>query len=77
MPSGVTKEVVAQMMRDPVEMAGRIAELEYALRPFANFYTPAMELAGDGHVITQGSSLARRQLTVGDVRQAYKSLSKS
>ena len=52
----------------------RIAELEAALRPFADFYTPSMELAGDGHVITQGSSMARRQITVGDVRRAYKSL---
>lgn len=53
----------------------RIAELEAALRPFADFYTPSMELAGDAHQLTQGSTMARKQITVGDVRRAYKALS--
>ena len=54
----------------------RIAELEAALKPFADFYAPAMELAGDDHKLTNGSSMARRQITVGNVRRAYEALSR-
>lgn len=56
-------------------LEARIAELESALKPFADFYTPSMELAGDAHHLTQGSTIARKQITVGDVRRAYQALS--
>lgn len=57
-----------------IDLKARVAELEAALRPFADFYRPTMELAGDDHVLTRGSSMAGRQLTIGDVRRAYKTL---
>jgi hypothetical protein len=37
------------------------------LRPFADFHVPG---APDAHVITQGSAMAKRQLTMGDCRDA-------
>lgn len=40
-----------------------------ALKPFADF-APISPLFPDDMVITKGSSLARRQLTIGDCRKA-------
>jgi hypothetical protein len=42
-------------------------QLIVALQPFADFHVAG---APDRHVITQGSPLAKRQLTMGDCRTA-------
>lgn len=44
-----------------------------ALRPFADFYVRG---APDEHIITSGSSIARRQLRMGDCRAAYEPLAR-
>lgn len=48
-----------------------IGDLIAALRPFAAFYVRG---APDDHVITQGSAMAQRQLTMGDCRKAKEAL---
>lgn len=56
-------------------MPRRLTSLERCLidrlRPFADFH---VEGAPERHVITSGSSMARRQLTMGDCREAYELL---
>ena len=58
-----------------------ILELEAALQPFADYVdTEALRLNIPGalfppeHIITQGSSMARRQLTLGDCQRALEVL---
>lgn len=54
-------------------------ELVEALRPFANFgegMTRPRMCLHDDMVITQGSSMARRQLTAGDCKAAFAALQK-
>jgi hypothetical protein len=41
-----------------------------ALTPFAEFYSSAMATLPNEHVITQGSGMARKQLTVRELRRA-------
>lgn len=51
--------------------AEALAEIRAALRPFAAFHHSS---APDEHVITQGSAIAKRQLTMGDCRRAAEAL---
>ncbi|MFN3387473.1 MAG: hypothetical protein ACK40O_00965 [Allosphingosinicella sp.] len=46
-------------------------DLIAALQPFADFYVRG---APDSHVITMGSRMAKRQLTMGDCRRAHELL---
>jgi len=47
-----------------------------ALKPFAEFINSrAFEVLPDDHVLSQGSLMARRQLTIGDCRKARAALS--
>lgn len=48
-----------------------VADLIAALRPFADFYVRG---APDSHVITQGSAMAQRQITMGDCHKAKAAL---
>jgi len=48
-----------------------VGDLIAALQPIADFYVRG---APDGHVITQGSAMAKRQLTMGDCRKASEAL---
>ena len=52
----------------------KIALLRAALAPFAD-YAQGRRLPPDSYVITQGSSMARRQLTVGDCKRALEAFS--
>ena len=47
----------------------RCAKLEAALKPFADFADVRGALPND-YVITQGSSFAKQQLTMGDCNEA-------
>jgi hypothetical protein len=49
--------------------ATRLQAIREALKPFADF-VDAARAPPDSFVITQGSGMARRQLTVGDCRRA-------
>ena len=49
-----------------------MSALRLALKPFADFYVRG---APDAHVITSGSAMAQRQLTMGDCRRAAECLS--
>lgn len=49
--------------------------LREALEPFSEFLSPAMDRLPDDFVITAGSNLARKQLTVGHLRKARAVLS--
>jgi len=51
----------------------RIAKLEAALKPFADFADMKTRLSSD-HVITEGSRLAKRQLTMFDCYHALDAL---
>ena len=70
------EEADAQRLAEPAmaPLEARIAVLEAALRPFADFYTPSMGPAGDDFCLTKGSMVARKQITVGDVRRAHEVL---
>ena len=50
-----------------------IERLRNALEPFAKFAAKA-DMVTDDHIITQGSPLARRQLTMGDCKAAVRAL---
>ncbi len=52
----------------------RIAELEAALKPFADYFSPGMERASREHEITSSSPWAGRALTVGDLIRAKTAL---
>jgi len=51
----------------------RIMRLRKALAPFGNYVVGQRALPED-HIITQGSPLARRQLTFGDCLEALRTL---
>jgi hypothetical protein len=53
------------------ELQERVAELEAALKPFAEFYGPHLASVAADFPVTHGSSFARQQITVGDLRRAY------
>lgn len=57
----------------PIGTAQRLLDLEAALQPFADFADPRGTLP-PGHQITQGSPMARRQLTMGDCYAARNAL---
>ena len=49
----------------------KILKLRAALKPFADFAdTPTFEKLPDDYPMTQGSALARRQVTAGDFKKA-------
>ena len=54
----------------------RVAKLEAALRPFANYaaHGKGSDLVPDNHALTQGSRFAARQITMGDMRNARAAL---
>ena len=54
----------------------RVAKLEAALRPFANYaaHGKGSDLVPDNHALTQGSRFAARQITMGDMRNARTAL---
>jgi len=56
----------------------RVARLEAALRPFANYaaHGKGSDLVPDNHALTQGSRFAARQITMGDMRNARTALQK-
>lgn len=51
----------------------RVAEMREALQPFAD-YSDRKSLIPDDHIITQGSYMAKRQLTMGDCRKAAEAI---
>lgn len=51
-----------------------IAKLRAALEPFAAYVRHGAIILPDEFVITQGSGMARKQLTVGDCRRALEAL---
>ena len=55
------------------DVAGLVEKLAEALEPFAAF-ADLSGLVPDDHIITQGSPMARRQLTMGDCRKAAAAL---
>lgn len=61
-------------MHDELErLTARVGELERALLPFANYADTRGVITKD-HVVTIGSPLARRQLTMGDCYAAARAL---
>ena len=58
---------------DIEEAAARIRELEALLKPFADFAANARWAPND-LIITEGTGMARRQLTIGNCRAALQAL---
>lgn len=56
------------------ELQARVAQLEAALKPFAEFYGPHLANVSADFPVTHGSSMARRQITVGDLYRAHKAM---
>jgi hypothetical protein len=56
--------------------ADEIERLREALKPFAEFAGQPVGRPPDDMVITQGSRIARRQLTMGDCARAAEALSR-
>jgi hypothetical protein len=50
-----------------------IAQMQQALKPFADFADRTKQLSSE-YVITTGSRMAKRQLTMGDCYAAYNAL---
>lgn len=60
-----------------VALATRVDELETALRPFAEQFSPGMENCADDHAITEHSQWSGRCLTVGDLIRAKRTLNRT
>jgi hypothetical protein len=54
-----------------------IEELCEAAEPIVAFLTPDPSWVADSHALTQGSSLAKKQITAGDIRKLARALSKA
>jgi hypothetical protein len=61
------------MSDSELRLALRVMRLRKALAPFARYVEGQKALPPD-HIITQGSPLARRQLTFGDCLEALATL---
>jgi hypothetical protein len=56
------------------EAAAHIDALEAALKPFADYGSGVPKVYPDSAVVTVGSQMACRQLTIGDCRKAARTL---
>lgn len=67
----VAADDVAEVYDRMKAAEAEVAQLREALEPFADF---AVHQAPADHVITQGSPMAQRQLTMGDCQRARQAL---
>jgi len=68
-----TMRGIGDQISDVVALKARIEELEGLLKPFSDF-APKSRLAPRETIITQGSGLAKMQLTMGDCYDAQDAL---
>lgn len=69
-PEHTWAQWLAEMKADLSTLTRERDQAREALKPFADFYSPAADAFPDDQAITPGSPMARRQLTVGDLRRA-------
>lgn len=70
----VVTSLIAELLEHGPALLSAYRRMGEALRPFADFVTPDPSWLKDGDAISQGSPLARKQLTAGDCRRALAAL---